>query len=153
MKLTCGKRIALELIGPPLLGGFVLGLVFFFPGMIQNANTDKPWELIPMALYSVLISVIAAFLIAGIPSLIYTCVMEWRFGRGLDPRSGRSIALSALLGVAAGLAITLAYGSERADALILGLTFCGTGLIVGLIMGLLIKHWSTEKKTVGENLP
>jgi len=142
MKLTRGKRIALELLGPPLLGVIVLMAISYAQTLwiaLQDWKTPKlePGLLKPLGL------LIVAYLFAGIPSVIYTFVMEWSFAKGLDPESGRTMQLSAYLGTMAGISIGLLIGAFHFDS-----TFWlmgGIGLIVGFLMGLLIRHGSTEK--------
>lgn len=148
MKSARRERIALELLGPPLAGGIIIGLAFIFPDLVGKSKLRAWWEHIPLGLYSMMIAVTAAYIMACIPSILYTCVMEWRFSRGLDPRSWQSIGLSTLLGLASGSAIALTYGYERADPLLFWLKFCGTGLAVGFLMGLWIKSLATTKHPI-----
>jgi hypothetical protein len=70
--------------------------------------------------------------------------MEWRFARGLDPRSWRSVGLSTVLGFFSGAAIVAAYGFSGSDIFFLWLLFGGTGLAVGFILGVLIKALSAN---------
>lgn len=153
MKLTRGKRIALELLGPALLGGMLLGPTTTLYMLKGRLGEDRPGELLWTVFLYTAAAVGFGYLFAGIQSIIYACVMEWRFARGLDPSSWRSVALSSMLGLASGAVIAVTYGFQRTDLLFLWTGIGGTGIVVGFIIGLLIKVWSTEKKTTGENPP
>lgn len=150
MKLTRGKRIALELLGPPALGVIIVMAISYAQTLwivLQDEKTPKlePGLLKPFGL------LIFAYLFAGIPSVIYTMVMEWRFTKGLDPESWRTIQFSACLGTMAGIFVGLLLSEFHLNSAFWLMS--GIGLIVGFLMGLLIKWWSTEKKTTGENPP
>lgn len=150
MKLTRGKRVVLELLGPPLLGAIILMAISYAQTLwiaLQNWKTPKvePGILKPFGL------LIFAYLFAGIPSVIYTLVMEWRFAKGLDPESWRTIQVSACLGTMAGIFVGLLVGEFHLNSAFWLMS--GIGLIVGFLMGLLIKHGSTEKETTEENPP
>jgi len=85
---------------------------------------------------------LAAYVIAGIPSLLYALLLEWAFRAGVAPDSWASVALSALLGALAGVGMILVLNGSTAP----GEAFIqvgGVGLITGLAMGIAIKRWST----------
>jgi hypothetical protein len=149
MKLTRPKRIALELLGPPLLGTiFLLGIsqaiaVWY---AVQHRLPPPGWGSISIQTMGGVL--IGAYLYAGIPSIIYTWIMEWRFNRGLNPVSWGTVLWSSFLGFLSGAGIVVAfdgYGWHGPVAF-----FGGTGCTVGFSLGLLIKVGSTEKKAVGE---
>ena len=87
---------------------------------------------------------VMAYVFAGLQSIFYAIIMEWRFSQGLDPRGWRSISLSTLLGLMSGAAICLAYGFDRSDTRTLWLFFGGIGLVVGFLMGVLIRMLSNR---------
>lgn len=73
--------------------------------------------------------------VCGIPSILYTVVMEVAFCRGLQPRSGRALALSTLLGALSGAAMLLRGAAEVRDPLGIVLFSIGLGAGVGLAIG------------------
>ena len=142
MKFTKKKRIALELLGPPFIGAA--------PFLVWDIFTNsRGWKFSPEALLGVGLVLYVAYLCVGIQSILFTVVMEWRFARGLDPRSWQSVSLSTLLGFGSGAVVALAYGSTGNDHFGPWLFWAGLGLAVGLTMGLLIKALSKEKKSTG----
>ena len=150
MKLTRKKRIVLELFGPPALGAILLFLyALVTAAWNQNAyETDENFQpnriLATGAIY-----LGYAYFFAGIPSIIYTAIMEWRFTRTLEPDSWQAVQLSAFLGTGAGFVLGLAVGEFRFQSVFWMMS--SIGLTVGFLLGLLIKHWSTERKSTGEN--
>jgi hypothetical protein len=80
----------------------------------------------------------------AVQSGCYAAIMEWRFSRGLDPRSWRATALSTALGYLSGLPLALGYGYERRETWWL---FNLLGPVVGLTLGLLIRRWSARPAT------
>ncbi len=139
--MTRHKRIALELLGPALLASGLVGLVFLTEaGWAAIASGKLPqWNaqfVSGMGLFVVL-----AYLIAGIPSIIYATVMEWRFAAGLDPNSGRTVWLSTFMGLFSGASMVAVATSFHWDWIawsFLG----GMGAAVGLLLGLVIKNCS-----------
>ncbi len=149
MKLTRGKRIVIELLGPPIVGATGLILVFFaiaLPGAM--AKPDLMREL-KQAGTAVLVIYAFAFVFAGLQSILYTLIMEWRFARGLNPRSWPAVGWSTGLGFASGAAICFAYGFHRSDTLALWGYFGGIGTAVGFVLGILIKVLSPKPTTEG----
>jgi len=94
-----------------------------------------------------------AYALTGLQSVVYAMVLEWRFMRGFDPCSWRSVGLSSLLGLASGLPIAIGYGRDRSDLFAIWLFWPGLGLLVGFLMGLLIKAWSAEGKLTARKIP
>jgi hypothetical protein len=149
MKLTRRKRVALELLGPPIIGATGLLLFSFamaLPGAI--AKHDLLHEL-KQSGPIIIMTYAFAFVFSGIQSIFYTLIMEWRFARGLNPGSWPAVSWSTGLGFAAGAAICLAYGFHRSDALFLWLYFGGIGTAVGFVLGLVIKMFSSKTTTEG----
>jgi hypothetical protein len=148
MNFSRGKRITLELLGPPILGGALVtlwawGAVVF----LSLYRYEHPWEavgqlrLIPgfWLLYGLF-----AFPMIGVQAACYAAIMEWRFSRGLAPRSWRAVALSTGLGYLSGLPLAFGYGYERRDTWWL---FNLLGPMVGLVLGLLIRRWSLRPES------
>ncbi len=79
---------------PPLFGGILMFFVMFFG---RNGPTD--WAGVPVLFGFV---ILAAYLMAIIPSLAYAALMEWAFSRGVVGGSGRAVVLSAFLGATVG---------------------------------------------------
>ena len=96
-----------------------------------------------------------AYVGLGVQSIFYTVIMEWRFKRGLDPASWRSVSLSTFLGFWSGAVVVLIDAKRYGVSQILEGVFIvgGVGLVVGLIMGLLIRAWSRVSKKVEGNSP
>jgi hypothetical protein len=152
MKFTRRKRIALELLGPPLLAAGSLDIVgCIVDAWIGHLNfTAENWfgQIFGWGL----VMLIYAYLFAGIPSIIYAAVMEWRFARGLDPKSWRTVGWSSVLGVLSGVEIGAClsrFGGPPGFWVFYG----GLGLAVGFVLGLLIKRWSAQPEARDEGSP
>jgi len=148
MKLARRQRIALELLGPPLLGGAMAALWTWSTLVFRVVREESFWAVgrhlntIPVLL---LTYVVFAFPAIGIQAGCYAAIMEWRFSRGLAPGSWRSVALSTLLGFLSGLPLALGYGYENKDTWYL---FNFLGPAVGLGLGLLIRRWNRASARV-----
>jgi hypothetical protein len=150
MKLTRGKRIALELLGPPAIGAGLIIAVFGGASLWDALMKGLTWDLLQQIGMLSLTIFCAAYLVVGIQSIIYAIILEWRFKRGLVPCSWQLVRLSSLLGFGSGAVLSLAHFGQPAKIGPTLLFAGGLGLIVGFLMGLLIKRWSTEKETTGE---
>ena len=94
MKLSRPRRIALELLGPAFLGAllqFTIGLVKTVAGSVVSGRWSD-WSFRVLQGFAVFL--FFAYVFAGIQSVVYALVMEWRFARGLDPCSWRSASCS-----------------------------------------------------------
>ena len=89
--MTRAARVSIELFAPPLLGSSPFLLMAIITGT---------FGMIPVVL-------LFAYLVAIVPSMIFTALMELAFWRGLDPRSPKAVLLAGILGLAAGVAIGL----------------------------------------------
>jgi hypothetical protein len=150
MKITRPKRIALELLGPPAIGVMVVVAVTEGHALWAFAQGDGSWLRQGGLFKDFWILILIAYVFAGLQSLVYTLVMEWRFSHGLDPRSGRAVVWSTTLGFLSGAAIVLAYGLDRSDQISICLFFGGIGTAVGYVMGLLIRWLSPSANTPNE---
>lgn len=118
--MTRTSRVFVELLVPPLLGATPFLMMAILTGTLG---------LIPIIL-------LVAYVMAGVPSVIFTAVLELAFWRGLDPRSWDAVLLGAGLGLASGLGIGLIGGLRGAadKAFYFGviglLSGTGTALIV-----------------------
>jgi hypothetical protein len=148
--MTRRKRIALELLGPPFLGALICLAVMSIAGMAQQDAKKETGESRLLALLQMLyvlpLALVYAYVLTGIQSIIYMVILEWRFSRGLDPRSWRSVGLSSLLGFASGAVLALVFGSGSAGLFNAWLLWGALGLTVGFFMGFLIWRWSAGKK-------
>lgn len=147
--MTRPKRIALEILGPPLLGG---GLVLVGWAVVALWNfltgaTPIRWD--PQALAWVLVVLIYAYALAGIPSILYALVMEWWFSRGLNPASWRAVGLSAFLGFLAGGGMISVLSGFHLESALLAF-WGGLGSAVGFLLGLFIKVRSTPRRKNAE---
>lgn len=86
-----------------------------------------------------------AYIFAGLPSLLYAAIMEWRFARGLNPNSWRAVAWSSGLGLASGLAIIGVASTGRAEFTAYAM-FSELGLAVGFLLGWFIKWRSGTRE-------
>ncbi len=145
MTFTRRKRIALEALGPPVLGGaaatgWAWGATVYHS--LYRLETGEDWAatLGLMPTYWFLYGMMAIPM-SGIQAILYAAIMEWCFARGLDPRSWRSVALSTLLGFAAGAIIAVGYGYERKETWYF---FNSLGVVVGFVLGWLIRRLSAK---------
>ena len=148
MKFTRGKRIALELLGPPFVGTLI-ALALGSAKAIRESVLSGQWtgwdfRIIQGFVLGFIFSLPFAYIFAGVQSIVYTLIMEWRFALGLDPRNWRSVGLSTALGFASGAVICMGFGPAYSDTRALWLYFGGIGLAVGFVLGLLIKSWSVQ---------
>ena len=143
MKFTRGKRIALEVLGPPALGAAIMTSVIAVFAIAEAAEKGAALQRLKELAQAGTVAVVFAYMLAGAQSIFYAFIMEWRFARGLDPRSWRSVGLSSALGFLSGAVIVLSLG-WRSDLLNAWLWFAygGLGLLVGFTLGLLIKRLS-----------
>jgi hypothetical protein len=126
-------RILLEIFAPPFLG-----VAIYYPLFLWNGNYEDPWVLLYIVpLFFGFCGY--AYIIAGIPSLIYAAIMELAFFIGLSPRSGVTVLLSGFLGLVAGVAMSLYFDMS---ARFFGLN----GLVVGLAIGVSVKRFSLANK-------
>lgn len=144
------QRILFEIFGPPALGG-ALSLVAMWciaiwekwplTGTLQfpAASDVGLWIVIVMAM---------AFMFAGVPSVIFAVVMEWRFSRELRPESGAAVVWASGLGGICGAAIILAVVPWLGNGWILP-AFSILGFVVGAIVGMLIR-WRARASAAGK---
>jgi len=132
-------RIALELLGPPVIGAG--GLTVWAAARLEWAP-DGPGRAVASLPVLFAFHVVFAFFCIGLQTLVYTAVMEWRFARGLDPRSWRAVGLSTFLGWASGAVLAVGYGIGRQDTWYL---FNGLGPAVGLLLGLIVRNGSKRR--------
>ena len=114
MKFTRGKRIALELLGPPALGAGIFALYLIGAAAWEIAVKGKALgKTLGDFGLGILIVLVYAYIFVGVQSILYAVIMEWRFKRGLDPRSWRAVMLSTALGFASGSIIAVPLGVEE----------------------------------------
>jgi len=108
LRSTRRRRIAMELLLPPLVATVLAALI---------AVLHDPREIptIPWSgfLGGVLAVLVVAYIVASIPSALFTIVMEVAFAKGLSPGSWAAVALAAGLGLLSGAGIVRA-GARRA---------------------------------------
>ena len=140
MKKT--PRIAIETLGPPLLGGLMLGGIVAGSELFSGRHGSKN-SVANIADAAIMIGYVVgiAYLIAGIPSLIYTAIMETCFARGLSPASWRTVWLSTALGAIAGVSIITVLNREGHEPAMF-VHRAVPGLLVGGSLGLIIRHLS-----------
>jgi hypothetical protein len=139
MTFTRGKRIALEVLGPPFLGG--LGLTIFSV-VVQLWNGISPMYILQETRDYLVVTFIFSYVLGIVPSLAYMGVMETAFARGLDPACVRTVVFSSLLGVAAGLGIVVVLAWGRSTPVEYPVILAADGLLVGWSLGMLIKRLS-----------
>lgn len=122
-------RIAVEVLGPPLVAATILEII-----AVVGLREVGALKLIPLFL-------IFGYLLAGLPSLAFTLILEIAFAKGLDPRSGRAVLLSSVLGAASGVPIDMLMAGKltvRPNAS----CFVALGIVTGCATGLFIRRWS-----------
>lgn len=150
MILTRRRRIVLELLAPAPLGAGLLFMVGLAKAVWERFP-DGTWPgFDPRIFISFAIVVGFAYIFTGLQSIAYAIIMEWRFARGLDPRSWRSVGLSTLLGFLSGAAICVGYGLQRSDSAALWVFFGGSGVAAGFILGLLVRRWSLTSARIAD---
>ena len=134
MKFTRGKRIALEVLGPPFLGAFLMMGFSIGEHLLRNGSLSFVF----LQGRDYLLVFFYAYVFGTLPSLAYMGLMEAAFRRRLDPTEWRAVGLSSGLGLLAGAGIMLLVSSGRASARELTY-FAAFGFIVGLLLGLIIR--------------
>jgi hypothetical protein len=132
------KRIALEILGPPLLGASIPILWTTLAILWRSLATGKSPRFPPDLSTAAAFTFLFAFLLGGLPSILHMALMEWRFSRGLDPASWRAAIISTASGTLWGILIAASYGSFSRDYPIL----LPMGTAVGFLMGFLVKQLS-----------
>jgi hypothetical protein len=134
------KRVLLEVLGPPAIGGMIVGIV----AVVAGAWDEVPrlgWNrwMSDAAVYAVLI-LVGAYVVAGIPSLVFAGIMEWRFARGLSPASKRVVGWTGSLGLVSGWSIAFILAGNRPTAdliwpiLLIGCVGAATGSVIGMLI-------------------
>ncbi|MCX6956157.1 MAG: hypothetical protein NTV51_28820 [Verrucomicrobia bacterium] len=146
--LTRGKRIALEVLGPPALGVVVM----LVPAMVWEAaqtmaRGGSMHVDVARAAYGFAYWLFAAYVMMGIPSILFAAVMECAFARGLNPQSWWAVGLATGLGGGAGCGVTaipsaLSSGIMEWSAIA---AFTATGIAVGFLLGALIR-WASKPR-------
>ncbi len=144
--MTRRKRILIELLAPPPLGALLL----LAPWLIQSAYAQgfgSPLELLSALVGLVPFATFISYLFAGIPSIIFTVLMECGFFLGLNPASWRVLGYSTILGGFMGYSLPLIASEAHQDSIGIDEARLGvTGLMVGFIVGLMIKIASANKQ-------
>jgi hypothetical protein len=119
-------RIAIELLVPSALGALL------FPIAFCAYHGELPM------FHELEATFVFGYIYAGIPSIVYSVVMEIAISRGLSPNARRFHLLSSVLGgfSAVGIALVIGHGTFRLELFLL---FCPVGLIVGLVCGQLLR--------------
>jgi hypothetical protein len=146
--MTRRSRIALEILGPPALGAACWLLAIGGWTLWEAMTRGKPAALLRQLPEMALVLFVCAYFFAGVPSLLYAAIMEWRFARGLDPASWRTVGWSTGLGLASGAAIIGVLSGGRAGLASLAV-FGALGLIVGALLGGFIKWRSGRGRSNG----
>jgi hypothetical protein len=132
-KLSRTKRVLIELFIPPLLGSAPFWLIAVFSGGGLNG---------------VIFILFIAYLVALVPSLLFTVALEIAFSMGLDPRNSKAIWFAGFLGLAAGTACAAVFKLGK-WLIILG----PIGAVVGLAIGLIVWWRSTPTTITGSSSP
>lgn len=142
--LTRAKRIALEVLGPAPLGVVVmLGAMALWGTAKTLARGDALRIDFAQDVLGLWVWFVMAYVVMGIPSVIFAGVMECAFARGLSPRSWWAVVLATSLGGIAGLAATSYAWANLATGWTAVAAFLATGLAVGFILGATIR-WRSK---------
>jgi hypothetical protein len=139
LKLTRPKRIALELLGPPIAGGLVVGLIAAVAAILNGVEFGFRAGWLLDCISGMFVVVVGSFMVSGIQSLVFTAIMEWRFSRGLGPHRWQTVVLASALGFASGAVIVPVLDGHPVEHLDTIATLGVLGLVVGFAIGLLIK--------------
>jgi hypothetical protein len=149
------RRIAVEFFGPSLMTGAfccayklldIMGDLVFGTGSLQTT------EFHPFVSISLGIAVVA--LLPGAP---YAWLMESAFVKGLQPRSGRTVARSTTLGALAGLALGMGIGLfvirphgefDPKLCAVMSVVLAAYGLVVGFVLGLILRFMARRVASV-----
>jgi hypothetical protein len=126
---TRRRRIAIELLLPPLVATVLAALIAILRDPREIPTI--PWS---GFLGGGLVLLAVAYVVASIPSALFTLVMEVAFAKGLSPGSWATVALAAGLGLLCGAAIV---GFDPSYGAFDGLV--GLGVATGAIVGLLVR--------------
>ncbi|MBI2496663.1 MAG: hypothetical protein HYV75_01610 [Opitutae bacterium] len=143
--MTRGKRIALEILGPPALGAGLWYATITATTAWSVWVDDRPQAWNWQIAQRMGVVLLFAYIFAGLPSLLYAAIMEWRFTRGLNPGSWRAVAWSSGLGLASGLMIIGVASTGRAESTAYAM-FGGLVLAVGFLLGWFIKRRSGTRE-------
>lgn len=147
------KRVLLEVLAPPAIGGMIVWLV----AIVASACDEVPrlgWNrwANDTAVYAVLI-LVGAYVVAGLPSLVFAGLMEWRFARGLSPSSKRVVGWTGSLGLVSGWSIAFIIAGSRPTAdLIWPLVLIGcVGAVAGSLVGMFIRRGAIRRSCDGSH--
>jgi hypothetical protein len=117
-------RFAMELLLPPIMGASPFLAFALLFGQLEVALGILTF----------------AYLMAGIPSLVFAVILELAFMAGLDPRGEGLVRLASWLGLAAGLAMAAFAGDFTTFILLAPLGIAG-----GAFTALIIRRWSRPR--------
>lgn len=127
-------RLLVGFISPPFLGSF---LVVVSALLIDSRSEQSIYETLARIPVFTLMVFIGAIFFVGIQAFVYSLVMEFVV-RPKVPRRSLFLVVSGLLGCASALYPGLVFTALP--------MFLPTGLVVGVIVGLLIYGRQTESK-------
>ncbi len=106
-------------------------------------------------LFIIVLAMLFSYFYAGIPTIVYTLMMEWRFARGLNPASRQMVRYSTMLGGIIGSSFSIVslfkeqslhadFGDFATFLYGVSLITAPAGMAVGYIIGTLIRRGSTD---------
>jgi hypothetical protein len=122
-----GTRIAVELLGPSLVAS-----VLFVSAAAGATLSLEPLKMLPFLLFF-------AYLFAGVPSVLFTLVLEVSFARGLDPATWPAVRLAAVLGLTCGCALALLFSGGLRDPGEPYAIFPALGVATGAVVGAIVR--------------
>ena len=144
MKLTRPWRIVLEIFAPPPFGVLAFLIYGTAANVLENGVQRILWKPSVDDLRSLAGMLVFSYVFAGFQSLVFAAIMEWRFSRGLSPRSWRTVMLSSALGFVSGVLAGL-VAQRPADLAGTIAFFGGVGLFAGFTIGCMIKLGSRSE--------
>lgn len=127
-KMKRPLRILVELLAPPLLAATIYSLVVLVAS--RDAIIAKAFLLI----------LLFAYVFAGIPSVIFTIVLELSFAKGLAVRSWRTVLLASVLGILSGCAVALMFARGFDNQRGVFTIFPALGLVSGFSVGAVVRR-------------
>jgi hypothetical protein len=125
-------RILVELFSLP----FVAVIIFSLFSSIASRDA------IFLSPKSFVFMLVLAYVLAGIPSIIFVAVLEIAFTIGLSAKSWRAVFLASFLGLLSGCAVALVVAGGLNNQRGAFTVFPTLGMVSGAIVGLIVRRFA-----------